>query len=296
MADSSPPSGVTIERDAHTQQFVTVHNRVARDKRLKRASRGLLIEILSLPLNTRITFEMLIDNGREGREALRTMIQELEKYGYADHETTRDAKGRFWTRYKFRETPSAAKPQDGSTGPENPHWTSPAETQETPVQDQCGFTASENPSPKSFKEEDLKEIKDGASPEAEPKSPADQMIEMVIGEIRALTGATLAADVAERIGRELLGRRADPPEHPVQWVRALLRADPNPRRFLPTPSPPAFTAPPPVPAPRAESIRAAHEAIAHLKRPAKGSSGDPLRILAAEQLADLRADRESDAA
>lgn len=288
MADSDPPGGVTIERDAHTQQFVTVHNRVARDKRLKRASRGLLIEILSLPTGTRITFDTLADNGPEGRDALRTMIRELEKYGYVGRKTTRDDKGRYWTRYIFRETPGS-KSQDGFTALENPHWTPPAETQETPAQDQRGFSASENPSPKSFKDKELKDehLKSGPSPEPDPKSVADQMIEMVTGEIRELTGATLAADVAERIGRELLGRREEPPEHPVQWVRALLRAEANPRKFLPTPTPPKFTAPPPVAPAKAESIEAAKAAIAHLKR-APSAAGDPLRDLAQQQLAELR--------
>lgn len=123
--------------------------------------------------------------------------------------------------------------------------------------------------------------------EAEPEHPAEQMAEMIVREIWDMTGGTITADWADRIGRELLDRRETPPEHPVQWVRALLRAEPNPRKFLPTPAPPKFTAPPPVAPAKAESIEAAKAAIAHLKR-APSAAGDPLRDLAQQQLAELR--------
>jgi hypothetical protein len=294
VADDSTPSGVTIERDVHSQQFVTVHNRVARDKRLHRSSRGLLIEILSLPPNTRVKFDTLAANGPEKRDALRTMIQELEKFGYVTIIRTRDKQGHFWTRYIFRETPAS---QGGPAASENPHWTLPAETpsntHETAGQDQCGFPASGNPSVKSFKDVPEKDIKDGgdALPGDDPPAVGDPLSRMIIGEIKSLTGADITADHAAAIGVRLLAQRAEPPEHPVEWTRAVLRATSNPRGLLPTPTPPRFTAPPPAPAPRPESIQAARAAIAHLvpKRPT--GTGDPLRDLAAEQLAELRASR-----
>jgi len=186
----------TIERDPHAQNFVVIHNRVARDMRLKRASKGLLIEILSLPRGTRISIAKLAVIGQEGRDAVRTMLRDLEAYGYATRSTVRNKRGQYRTRYRFHETPvdgpprspvdnsalpddsrpvdnsARESPVDNSALPddsrpvdnsareapasENPRWSPPATMQETAGQNQRGFSDAENPSPKS-KDKELKD-------------------------------------------------------------------------------------------------------------------------------------------
>jgi len=113
---------------------------------------------------------------------------------------------------------------------------------------------------------------------------------MITGEIRELTGAEITPADALRIGRQLLGRRDTPPGNPVEWTRAVIRATPNPRTFLPTPTPPKFTATTPAAPPRQESIEAARAAISHLRR-APSPTGDPLRDLARAQLSEAKAAR-----
>jgi hypothetical protein len=292
VVDDSSPGGVTIERDAHTQQFVTVHNRVARDKRLRRAERGLLVEILSLPPGARITAETLAQNGPEGRDAIRAMIKGLEAAGYVVRQRSQDARGRWSTRLIVRETPGTASPMPGEPTPEKPSSVPPGKTQVSAGRTEDGSSGVGKSGAIDLKDELPKDIKDVGDRHAGdlPPAVADALSRMIQGEIRDLTGATLPLDDALRTGRQLLSRRAEPPDNPVEWTRTVIRATPNPRTFLPTPTPPKFTATTPAAAPRQESIEAARAALSHLRR-APSPTGDPLCSLAAAQLSEARAGR-----
>lgn len=292
MADgTSTPTGVTIERDVHSQQFVIVANRVARDKRLYRSDRGLLVEILSLPQGTRVTAETLADNGPEGRDAIRGMLRRLEGAGYVVREKGQDDRGRWWTRLIVRETPVTASPMPGGPTPEKPSSVPPAKTQEIAGRTEDGFTDVGFSGAKDLKDEELKDDKDLGDHGADSSAVADALLRMIIGEIKNSTGVDISRADAERIGAQILGKRATPPDNPVEWVRAVIRATPNPRSFLPTPTPPRYTAPPRRSTASPESVSAARAAIAHLKRPAP-AGGDHLRTIAADQLTELEAARE----
>jgi hypothetical protein len=122
-------TGITIERDSHAQQFVIVHNYVARDMRLRREAKGLLVELLSLPPGRRITADILAEQGIEGRDAVRRMLRDLENAGYIVRSKDRDEAGRWRHRMIVRETPARNSPE-----PENPSLVSPAETRVSPAQ------------------------------------------------------------------------------------------------------------------------------------------------------------------
>lgn len=107
-----------IERDGHAQQFVILHNHVARDRTLTRRARGLLAELLSYPPSCKVSFESLLRGGPEKRDALRGMLRELETAGYITRTKRRGAQGRWQHKLTVRETPteaSAAEP-DVSAG------------------------------------------------------------------------------------------------------------------------------------------------------------------------------------
>lgn len=148
-------TGITIERDAHSQQFVIVHNRVARDRRLKRDARGLLVELLSLPDGVRVAVETLAENGPEGRDAIRRMLRDLEALGYISRTKERGAGGRWVHRLVIRETPNAAEPET-----ENPSMVSPAETREIAGQTRDGFSGAGKPALKREVPTNLKTKKD----------------------------------------------------------------------------------------------------------------------------------------
>ena len=128
-------TAITIERDPHSQQFVIVHNHVARDMRLKRDAKGLLVELLSLPPGWRVTVETLAEQGIEGRDAIRRMLRDLERTGYITRSRERDDAGRWRHRLIVRETPTRVSPE-----PENPSQVSPAETPVLPAQPGDGFS------------------------------------------------------------------------------------------------------------------------------------------------------------
>ena len=96
-----------IERDEHAQQFVILHNHVARDRTLSRRARGLLAELLSYPPSCKVSFETLLRGGPEKRDVLRAMLRELETAGYITRTKRRDGRGRWQHKLTVRETPKA---------------------------------------------------------------------------------------------------------------------------------------------------------------------------------------------
>ncbi|MGW3378418.1 hypothetical protein ACWDE4_41395, partial [Streptomyces hydrogenans] len=74
--------------------FTQVFNAAARDRRLSRRARGLMVEIMSHSDGFVINEAALIAGGPEGRDAIRTALKELERYGYLHRVQGRDG-GRF---------------------------------------------------------------------------------------------------------------------------------------------------------------------------------------------------------
>lgn len=62
--------------------WVPVPNETARDKRISRRALGLLVELLAYPSGWDNTADSLSAKGREGREATRSAMRELESAGY----------------------------------------------------------------------------------------------------------------------------------------------------------------------------------------------------------------------
>ncbi|AMM44304.1 helix-turn-helix DNA-binding domain protein [Arthrobacter phage Kitkat] len=100
--------------------FVMVPNSIARDKRLKRFARSLLIEIMSHADGFVITEAYLVKSGKEGRDAVRKGLSDLEDLGYLKRETIR-TDGKFnGVRYVTCIAPSPENPSTGKPVPENP--------------------------------------------------------------------------------------------------------------------------------------------------------------------------------
>jgi hypothetical protein len=125
-------------------RFTIVENDLIRDGRLKRMSRMLMIEILSHAENFVVTEASLVRAGREGRDAVRNALHELEQFGYLERVPLRNG-GKFdGVRY--------VPIRDPKPLPENP----------SPVDDHgrktsAGKPVPENPTLKKTKEEDQEE-------------------------------------------------------------------------------------------------------------------------------------------
>ena len=103
-----PDSGYTI-----------IRNDVLRDSRLSYRARGLLAEILSRPDNWRVRSNQIADQSKEGRDAIRSALREIEAAGYITWRKHQDPKtGRWTTDTVVHDTPVAA--DDAQPKPENP--------------------------------------------------------------------------------------------------------------------------------------------------------------------------------
>jgi hypothetical protein len=107
-----------IIRTARPQtKFTIIKNSVLTDDRMSFRARGILAAILSRPDDWRTSSETLAkqSGGREGRDAIRTALKELEACGYLIRRKEKHPKtGQFSTNYYVFDEPQ--QPDDGNTG------------------------------------------------------------------------------------------------------------------------------------------------------------------------------------
>ncbi|WP_395705456.1 replication protein [Rhodococcus ruber] len=108
--------------------FTILSNAVINDARLSFRARGVLMWLLSKPADWRIRSESIAEQSpREGREAIRTAMRELEQLGYLVREKNQDESGRWETTQTVYEEPVTCgdippdpKPRKSDSGEANP--------------------------------------------------------------------------------------------------------------------------------------------------------------------------------
>lgn len=118
--------GIVIERSKHAQQFVIIGNAEARDTRVSLRAHGLHLYLLSLPPGWRVTSTDIARDFPEGRDAIRTALNELINARYVTKKKHQDARGHWHTTMTVHdkaqpETDSQAPvTEDGIPGSGNP--------------------------------------------------------------------------------------------------------------------------------------------------------------------------------
>jgi hypothetical protein len=133
--------GIQIERSNHAQEFVIIGNTEARDCRLSFRARGLHHHLLSLPSGWRVTTADLAKDHPEGREAIRTALNELIEFGYVTKAKRQDEHGRWSTALTVHDKPQdsvasgADSTEDGFPGVGQPDFGELGAKQKTVTKD-----------------------------------------------------------------------------------------------------------------------------------------------------------------
>ena len=92
--------------------FTVIRNDVLRDNRLSYRARGILASILSRPDNWKVSRDTLAREGREGRDAINTAINELCEAGYIQRQKTQRNDGTWTTELVIYDQPENWKPEE----------------------------------------------------------------------------------------------------------------------------------------------------------------------------------------
>ncbi|MYT31735.1 MULTISPECIES: hypothetical protein [unclassified Streptomyces] len=106
-----------VHRNRHANAFVVVPNRAARHKKLSLVARGLLVLLLSLPDQTKVTVESVTSDVEEGRQAVAKAFRQLEAAGYLRRDRYQDPDtGRWQTETHVTDLPTDHIPTVGEPG------------------------------------------------------------------------------------------------------------------------------------------------------------------------------------
>lgn len=123
-----------IHRSLITKDFTVLPNAVLRDTSLSFKARGILVMMLSMPSDWQTHLTWIEKQGNEGREAIRSALQELEVRGYLRREIVRKVGRVAGISWYWTDSPDDGKPSSGKPScTKNSHVPKSKESKETGV-------------------------------------------------------------------------------------------------------------------------------------------------------------------
>lgn len=121
---------MAVFRVQKTKDFTVMSNHHLKNKDLSLRAKGLLSVMLSLPEEWDYTLKGLAQISKEGLDAVRAAIRELEAFGYVERRRMRNVKGQLTdTEYLIHEFPVLPEPTEDEPTLENPTLDIPAQAE-----------------------------------------------------------------------------------------------------------------------------------------------------------------------
>lgn len=220
---------MAVFRIDKTRDYTVMSNYHLRDKRLSLKAKGLLSQMLSLPEDWDYTLTGLSYINRESKDAVRSAVNELEKYGYIERRQTTDERGKFSVNeYVIHESPvepeasqDTESPLSGNPSTENPSPENPTQLninkqitqkQKTDLSNTHSFLPSEAPAPAADGPTDGREVREDIRDQIDydllvtpcNRPQVDELVEIMV-EVAMNRGKTI------KVGRDA--------EYPTSYVR-----------------------------------------------------------------------------
>ena len=118
---------MSVFRVEKSKNYTVMSNHHLRNTELSLRAKGLLSQILSLPEGWDYTIAGLANINKEGKDAVRAAVQELEKAGYIERRQTMDSGGKFGgNEYVVYESPRSVSPLSENPSTVNPSTEKPS--------------------------------------------------------------------------------------------------------------------------------------------------------------------------
>jgi hypothetical protein len=102
---------VIVRGPRPSDHYAQIHNDLLEDERLSYRARGLAAYMLSRPPGWSTDSKTLAAHAREGRDAVRAALRELEQAGYLVRTKWQDDRGRFHNDQYISDQPQQTLPQ-----------------------------------------------------------------------------------------------------------------------------------------------------------------------------------------
>lgn len=172
------------ERLAWERDFTQIPNVYARDKALSFVARGILLWLMTQDHGYQVTMAALqASTWKEGREAVRSAVAELERAGYLHRQQKRGAGGRlqgyiFHLRDPYQ-LPVMGAPQlpiEGLQGVDNSRRTTDGKPSSGAVDNPTGRRVAVDGNPSTKKNTKERTYKDPAQPQVSESAPVDNFV------------------------------------------------------------------------------------------------------------------------